>query len=194
MATNKVPRSETAAKGDSVVKRQRCPEVAHEAIDTVLVAGFATLEQAVDAVTTRLAEASPVGELTAPDWIEVIKTHAGVDLASLQRATRHWSGYESTAMLTSHSGRPCVQVLRLGAVGDSYYNAAYVAQKLLDAENGFLKGDIGRIWRKLLREVDDQTRWKGRSRVSAFDWYVMLVNELTEARCRNRRGTKVVAK
>lgn len=173
--------------------RQRCPELAHDAIDVLIVAGFADLETACDAVLARLSAPDAADGLTIGDWIEVIRVRAATDLESLKAASPTWREFPATVYVFTHERGVVIEKRRNGPVDRSYYAASYHALQVLKSENAWLKRDLTRVWRQLLRTVDEHAAWQGRSRLSAFDWYVMIVRELEAQRCRNRRAARVVA-
>lgn len=173
-------------------QRQRCPEHAHDAINVLTETGFVDLERASDAVLARLAGDDPVAALTVGDWIDVIRASTGIDLTSLQAATRPWRNVRETLIPRAYPQGMVLERAHFGCADHStYYAAAYAAHRVLEAEEGFLKKDLMRVWRQLLRSVDEHAFWKGRSRMSAFDWYVVSVGELNAQSCRNRRGAEV---
>lgn len=170
-------------------QRQRCPEHAHDAINVLTENGFVDLERALDAVLARLTFDEPVAALTVGDWLDVIRTSTSTDIASLQAATRPWRKVCETLIPRAYPQRMFLERSGIGPCVDStYYGAAYAALRVIEAEDGFLKKDLTRVWRQLLRSVDEHAFWKGRSRTSAFDWYVAMVAELNAQRCRNRRA------
>jgi hypothetical protein len=167
-------------------------DLIHEALDAVLTAGFATLEQGTEAVEARRKLVGWEG-LSTGDWIDIIKAHARTDLDSLRASSRPWRGSALSVDLDQYQGRWQLHLRCAMGFHASYYQAALAAYQLLEAEGTFLKADLHRIWRKLLREVDEKELWKDRSRVNAFDWYVVHFDALVSARCRIRRPLQATA-
>ena len=167
-------------------------DVVQQAIDEVLKAGFATVDECIEAVE---AQRRSPGSLLLPvaAWIEVIKTYAKTDLASLRASPgRPWRGSPfHVEMYRINSGGLSLNPRQMMGFHPGYYQASLAAHYLIDAELNFLKADSDRMWRKLLREVDHDKAWKGRSRVSAFDWYVRLVDELIATKCKQRRPASI---
>ena len=163
-------------------------EALQDAIDEVLQAGFATLDQALDATASARSDGTV---RSTPDWIDVIKAAAKTDLASLRAKVPAWRG--SPWNCKAHAppqvgGRIFLDLTCVMGWHDRAYQACVAAYHLLEAERNFLKADIYRVWKKMRREMDSHKGWKGRSRLNAFDWYVVIVDELIATKCKQRRA------
>jgi hypothetical protein len=161
----------------------RTPKNALDAFDALTKAGFATLDQGLDAIEARLKSEPAAEALSVTEWCDLIKLHAGTDLVSLRKASPRWRG---SAWEAQFRGRHVVMWQPMRCHEPSY-QADIAAFWLLETEDFYRKADIARAFKRH-RDGLAEAMWAGRDNANAFDWYVLLVETLTACGCTEKKG------